>query len=121
MWTGVLGEIGIAEHSIEAILNSNSFESLPYCAGPKTRELEQFEVQKQLKAEVIESANSEWAAPMWYGHKNDGKFCIWIYYCKLNRGILKIRIQFQEWMSSLIYFVVPKSSPCLMRTSDTGR
>lgn len=43
-----LGEITIIEHRIGLITNARPFESPPYRAGPKRRELEQFEVQKQL-------------------------------------------------------------------------
>lgn len=54
MWSGDLGQLTITEHRKDLIPNATNFKSPPYCAGPKTRELELFEVQKQLQDGVIE-------------------------------------------------------------------
>ena len=50
MWHGKLGEINVTEHGIDLKPGSKPFKSPPFRAGPKTRELVQFEVDKQLKA-----------------------------------------------------------------------
>ena len=73
MWTGALGEIRTSEMRIDLVDNARPFRSPPYRAGPKTRELEQAEVDKQLKAGVIEPAYSEWAAPVLFAPKKDGR------------------------------------------------
>jgi len=44
MWTGALGEIRTSEMRIDLVDNARPFRSPPYRAGPKTRELEQAEV-----------------------------------------------------------------------------
>ena len=77
-----MGEINITQHSIDLIPGARPFKSAPYRAGPKTRELEQFEIEKQLKAGVIELSNSEWAAPVLFAPKKDGRlrFCICLLY-----------------------------------------
>lgn len=54
MSSSELGGITITENRIDLVPNAQPFKSSPYWASPKTRELEQFEVQKQLQAEVIE-------------------------------------------------------------------
>ena len=89
MWLGELGEINVTEHSIDLIPNARPFKSPPFRAGPKTRELEQFEVTKQLKAGVIEPAQSEWAAPVLFAPKKDGRLRFCIDYRKLNEMTVK--------------------------------
>ena len=78
MWSGKLGEIKVSEHHIDLVPGARPAKSHPYRAGPKARELEQFEIEKQLKAEVIEPAISEWASPVLFVPKKDGtlRFCI---------------------------------------------
>ena len=53
LWDGTMGEINITKHSIDLIPGARPFKSSPYRAGPKTRELESFEIDKQLKPGVI--------------------------------------------------------------------
>ena len=89
MWLGKLGNINVTEHAIDLIPGARSFKSPPYRAGPKTRELEQFEITKQLKADVIEPAYSEWAAPVLFAPKKDGKLRFCIDYRKLNQASVK--------------------------------
>ena len=57
--------------------------------SPKTRELEQFEIDKQLKAGVIEPSNSEWAAPVLFAPKKDGRLRFCIDYGRLNTITVK--------------------------------
>ena len=53
MWNGELGAINVTDMRIDLVASAKPFKSAPYLAGPKTRELEQTEVDKQLKAGVI--------------------------------------------------------------------
>lgn len=46
--------------------------------------LEQSESNKQLKTGVIEPATSEWAAPVLFAHKEDGRLCSCIDYKTLH-------------------------------------
>ena len=84
MWMGKLGNINITEHQIDLIEGARPSKAAPYRAGPKTRQLEEFEVKKQLEADVIEPAQSEWAAPVLFAPKKDGKLRFCIDYRKLN-------------------------------------
>lgn len=78
MWFGNLGKIAVMEHRIDFVLDAKPFKSAPYRAGPKTREIEQFEINEKLKADVIEPVLSEWAAPSLFTQKKGGKlrFCL---------------------------------------------
>ena len=89
MWSGKLGEINVAEHSIELKDGAKPFKSAPYRSGPKNRELEEFELKKQLEAGIIEPSNSEWAAPVLFVPKKDGRLRFCVDYRKLNEMTLK--------------------------------
>lgn len=58
-WSGQLGNVNISQNRIYPIHGALSFNSAPYLAGPKTLELEQFEIHKQLKSGFIEHSVSE--------------------------------------------------------------
>lgn len=49
MWTGQLGKVAMATHRIDIPKDSKPFRSQPYRAGFKDREIEDSEVQRQLK------------------------------------------------------------------------
>ena len=89
LWSGELGKINTVKHRIELIPGARAFKSAPYRAGPKTRELEEFEIDKQLKAGVIEPSNSEWAAPVLLAPKKDGRLRFCIDYSRLNTITVK--------------------------------
>ena len=89
LWSGKLGEISATKHHIRLIEGARPFKSAPYRAGPKTRELEEEEVRRQLEAGVIEPSNSEWAAPVLFAPKKDGKLRFCIDYRKLNTMTVK--------------------------------
>ena len=89
MWSGKLGEINIAQHSIELKEDAKPFKSAPYRSGPKNRELEEFELKKQLEAGVIEPSNSEWADPVLFVPKKDGRLRFCVDYRKVNEMTLK--------------------------------
>ena len=89
LWAGQLGNINITEHSIDLVAGARPFKSAPYRAGPKSRELEQFEIDKRIKAGVIEPSTSEWAAPVLFGPKKDGRLRFCVDYRKLNTMTVK--------------------------------
>lgn len=89
MWSGQLGEITVTEHHIDLVKGARPFKSHPYRAGPKARELEKFEIDKQLKAGVIEPTISEWASPVLFVPKKDGSLRFCIDYRKLNGLTMK--------------------------------
>ena len=89
LWSGKLGKISVAQHHINLIPGARPFKSAPYRAGPKTRELEEFEVKKQLAAGVIEPSNSEWASPVLFAPKKDGRLRFCIDYRRLNTMTVK--------------------------------
>lgn len=60
MWSGKLGCINAVKHYINQTPNSRPFRLTSYRKGPEVRELEEWEVQNQLKADVIEPTTSEW-------------------------------------------------------------
>ena len=58
LWDDMMGEINITKHSIDLVPGARPFKLAPYRAGPKTRELELFEIDNQLQAGVIEHSHS---------------------------------------------------------------
>ena len=89
IWNGKLGHINVLDHNIELVNGARPFKSPPYRAGPKTRELESFEIKKQLDAGIIEPSQSEWSAPVLFVPKKDGKLRFCIDYRKLNEMTIK--------------------------------
>ena len=83
-WDGMIGEINITKHSIDLIPGARPFKSAPYRDGPKTRKIEQFEIDKQLHAGVIDPSNSSWASPVLFAPKKDGSLRLCIDYRRLN-------------------------------------
>lgn len=73
------------------ITDAKDFRTPPYMDGPKRRELEQAEIDKQLKTGLIEPAMSKWAAPvlLLFVRNNDEKLRFCVYYRKLNTLIVK--------------------------------
>lgn len=91
MWSGELGKISAIKHHINLVPGARPFESAPYKYVPSKRELEEFEVTKQFPEGVIESSNSEWAAPVFFAPKNDGRLRFFIYYRK------RINMTIKNW------------------------
>lgn len=89
MWWGKLGKVNVTTNSVSFKPNVRPFESAPYRDGPKTRELEQSGVTKQLTAGVIEPSNLEWADPVLFAPKKDGKLWFYIDYRKVNELTIK--------------------------------
>ena len=78
MYDGKLGAINTTEHTIELIPGTRPVHTHPYREGPKTREIVKGEVERQLRAGVIEPAQSAWASPVVIVPKPDGtaRFCV---------------------------------------------
>jgi hypothetical protein len=72
MWNGRLGQVHSTAHRIDLIPGQKPVHCQPYRAGPKSRALESAEIQRMLKAEVIEPATSEWASPIVLVAKPEG-------------------------------------------------
>jgi transposase InsO family protein len=89
MWNGKLGEISVTKHRIELVPNARPVYQAPYRAGKQSREIENTEVQRMLKAGVIEPANSEWASPVVLITKKDGSVRFCVDYRKLNALTVK--------------------------------
>ena len=78
MWTGELGKIGATKHRIELKPDARPIYQAPYRAGPSAREKEKTEIDRMLRAGVIEPATAEWACPVVFVPKKDGtmRFCV---------------------------------------------
>jgi Reverse transcriptase (RNA-dependent DNA polymerase) len=75
---GRLGQVHSTAHRIDLIPRQKPVHCQPYRAGPRSRALESAEIQRMLKAEVIEPATTEWASPIVLVAKPDGstRFCV---------------------------------------------
>ena len=89
MWSGRLGKITVTEHRIDLVPGARPHKAQPRRSGLKERELMEFEIDKQLIADVIEPTVSEWAAPVLFVPKKDGKLRFCIDYRKLNEVTVK--------------------------------
>lgn len=84
MWLGQIGELNITDMIIDMFPDAKHFKSPPYREDPKTRIIEQDEIDKRLKAGVIESYMSEWEEPVLFVAKKDGKLRFFVDYRKLH-------------------------------------
>lgn len=57
-WSGNLGHINATTHRIDLAPGARSLKPELYSAGPKARELEEFEIKLQLSPSVIEHSNA---------------------------------------------------------------
>lgn len=64
LWSVRLGNLNVMQHPIDLIPEDRLFKSAPYRAGPKTLELEQFKIDKQLKVKSFEHYFSKCAWPL---------------------------------------------------------
>jgi hypothetical protein len=84
MWDGHLGHVHYTSHRIDLVPGAKRIHAQPYRAGPRAREAESAEVQRMLKARVIEPANSDWASPVVLVPKPDGSMRFCVDYRRLN-------------------------------------
>jgi Reverse transcriptase (RNA-dependent DNA polymerase) len=84
MWDGRLGHVQTTSHRIELVPGTTPVHSQPYRAGALPRETESSEVQRMLKAKVIEPTTSEWDIPVVLVPKADGSMRFCFDYRRLN-------------------------------------
>jgi RNase H-like domain found in reverse transcriptase/Reverse transcriptase (RNA-dependent DNA polymerase)/Integrase zinc binding domain/Integrase core domain/Chromo (CHRromatin Organisation MOdifier) domain/Retroviral aspartyl protease len=84
MWDGHLGTFTATSHRIQLVPDAHPVHCQPYRAGPRARAAEHEEVQKMLKAGVVEPAVSEWASPVVLVPKPDGSLRFCVDYRRLN-------------------------------------
>lgn len=77
------------KHSIYLTPAARRFKSALYHAGPKERELEQLDINRQLKAGARTQSNAEWAARVLFAPKKDGKLQFCVDYWKPNKMPVK--------------------------------
>lgn len=82
--SGQLGEINSTKMYIDLVPDVKPLKSARYRTGLKTRKLERSKSFKQLKAGIIEPAMKEWAPPVLFVPKKDGKVRFCIDYMKVN-------------------------------------
>jgi Reverse transcriptase (RNA-dependent DNA polymerase) len=110
-----LGELSITKHRIDLQENAKPAYQAPYCAGKQSREIERQEVDRMLKAGVIEPATSEWASPVVLITKNDGSIRFCVDYRKLNALIVKDSYplpRMDECLDSLEYATICSTLDC---------
>lgn len=79
MWSRKLRCINAIKHLTELTPISCPFNSAPHGVGPKIRELEELEVQKQFMPDVIKPATSKLATPVLFVPKEHDFFRLCIY------------------------------------------
>ena len=84
MWDGSLSEISTTEHRIDVITGSKPIFQQPYRAGFREREFLESEIDKMLRAGVIEPSQSAWASPVVIVPKQDGSYRFCVDYRRLN-------------------------------------
>ena len=84
MWDGSLGEISTTEHRIDVIPGSKPLSQQPYRAGFREREFLALEMDKMLRAGVIEPAQSAWASPVVIVPIQDRSYRFCVDYRRLN-------------------------------------
>lgn len=83
MRDGHLGKITNTSHRTSLDPVAQTETQRPYQIGPKAREFVADEVERMLKAKIVELATSEWVSLVGTGHKHDGSYCMCIDYRKL--------------------------------------
>jgi Reverse transcriptase (RNA-dependent DNA polymerase) len=84
MWDDRLDRVNATTHRIDLVPVAKPVHFQTYRAGPRAREAESAEVQRMLKAGVIEPASSERASPVVLVTKPDGTLSLCVDYKKLN-------------------------------------
>jgi len=85
MWSGqALGALMATRHHIELAPGAKPVRFPPLRAGPKAREAEAAEIERQLAADVIEPTSSEWGFPVVLMPKKDGTLRFFVDYRLLN-------------------------------------
>ena len=89
MWSGRFGKIDATKHRIELKPGAMPIYQALYQAGPAAREKEKKEIDRMLRAGVIETATAEWASPVVFVPKKDGTMQFCVDYRKLNAATVR--------------------------------
>lgn len=89
MLIGTLERINAVRHHIGLMKNSRLFRFALYRAPSKTCKLKGLEIHKQLKADVVKPATSEWASQVFFVPKKSESFRFCIDYHCLNEAAPK--------------------------------
>eukprot|EP00171_Calliarthron_tuberculosum_P021901 IDg21901t1 len=89
MWQGHLGEVTATQHRIDLLPGARPQYSQPYRAGPESRKVIESHINDMKSKGVIESAQSQWAAPIVLAPKADGTLRFCIDYRRLNALTVK--------------------------------
>ena len=78
MWSGRLGKIDATKHRMELKLGARPIYQAPYRARPIARGKEKKEIDRVLRAGVIEPTSARWSSPVVFVPKEDGTmpFCV---------------------------------------------
>lgn len=76
-------------HRIQLKARARKFKSTPYHAGTKARELEAFEINRQLNAGFIEPKNADWAILVLFESKKNRLLQLCVDHRKLNTMTVK--------------------------------
>jgi hypothetical protein len=108
MWDGRLGHAHATTHRIQLTPGAKPVHSQPYRAGSAAREAESAEIQRMLKAGVIEPASSEWASPVVLIPKPDGSMRFCVDYRRLNAVTVRDS------------YPLPRMDECIDSLGDAG-
>ena len=86
MWSGRLGRIDATKHRIELKPGASPIYQAPYRGGPVSCEKE---IDRMLRAGVIEPTSVEWASPVVFAPKNNGTMRFCADYSKQNAAIVR--------------------------------
>ena len=84
MWSGRLGKIDATNHRIDLKPGARPIYQAPYRAGPIAREKEKKDMDRMLRAGVIEPTSAEWASPAVFVPKKEATMRFWVDYRKVN-------------------------------------
>ena len=89
IWSGRLGKIDATKHRIALKPGARPIYQAPYRAGPIAREKEKKEIDRMLRAGVIEPTSAEWAIPVVFVPKKDETMGFCVDYRKLNAVMVR--------------------------------
>lgn len=84
LWFRQRRHINDATNCIHQITGATACKSVCYRVCTKSRNIEEFEISRQLKDGFIEQSNAQWTTPVLFAPKRDGRLRICVYYCNLN-------------------------------------
>jgi hypothetical protein len=121
MWNGTLGEMRTPPHRIELLPGAQPVFQTSYRAGKAGREVEKREVERMLKAGVIEPATSEWASPVVLITKKDAETRFCVDYRRLSAVTKNDSYLYRERANVSIALERPESLQLSISTAGTGK